>query len=629
MKKRILAAVLAAVMAMSVFSGCSHAIKGTGGTPVDMPKEGDYTFNNFWLNERSGFSTIEDETWRLGTMGSNSVKFTSGQTAGVGGWYAKELPENWIFTATVDFSGVKDAFTGAIHFGPDKDTASISATVQRNDEGQLCISLKKGDETLATTEFVKAKDTKITLIIDNYQIEGKWNFYATGDEKLAYGVQVDMDTATRETLKTFAFSSDKPSLSFSDIGLNTMLYKPGMIIELAKEAQQDMYKNFWDEENNRMHKENQGYVANENIRQQMIWAHATMAFEMYSLYQATGDEDIKNRLAAQWEFTKEDFTYERLTSNFSNAPNIAVDDTGWDAMAYMLYYHVTGDEYALNAAKDVITNGYEYYKDGDTTNALWYPQNPPSQGGGAEKRFKSMAMTGILNAALDYTITTGDKSLLPDTLNIYKWIEENMLRNGKKTYPNGQVDGSPLVVDVDDNLYWMDFNVDREGQSEVNGPAGGLRPNAIGEAGSVSALFANMGMGVAHARLYKITGEKKYLDRAIETVRALNDSEYYNNKGVYVNDRDAWANAAFAGPWVSEVLTLEGVTEADKQRMYDTALSIALNCRTEDGYWKAEWSGGNAWSNGETVPEQIMTSGTTVGMLTAAAWLEKIDGKTE
>ena len=629
MKKRILAAVLAAVMAMSVFSGCSHAIKGTGGTPVDMPKEGDYTFNNFWLNERSGFSTIEDETWRLGTMGSNSVKFTSGQTAGVGGWYAKELPENWIFTATVDFSGVKDAFTGAIHFGPDKDTASISATVQRNDEGQLCISLKKGDETLATTEFVKAKDTKITLIIDNYQIEGKWNFYATGDEKLAYGVQVDMDTATRETLKTFAFSSDKPSLSFSDIGLNTMLYKPGMIIELAKEAQQDMYKNFWDEKNNRMHKENQGLVANENIRQQMIWSHAMMVLEMYSLYQATGDEDIKNKITAQWEFTKENFTREQLTGNFGNAPNIAVDDSGWDAMIYMVYYRITEDPYALEITKDVIKGTYEYYKDGDTENGLWYPQTPPSQGGDATTRFKSLYSVGVVSAALDYMLITGDKELLADTMKVYQWMEENLRRDGKKTYPNGQVDGSPLVVDVDDNLYWMDFNVDREGQSEVNGPAGGLRPTDIGEAGSVSGLCGNMGMAVIQARLYKLQGDDKYKKLALETVRAINDSTYYNNKGVYVNDRDAWTNATFMPWWVSEVLTLDGVTEADKQRVYDTALSIILNCRTEEGYYRAEWSGGNAWANGDTTPEQIMTSANTVGMVTAAAWLEKLDGKVE
>ena len=408
--------------------------------------------------------------------------------------------------------------------------------------------------------------------------------------------------------------------------------EPGTLTRLARSAQRDMDRHFWNEAAGHMHKEDQGYVIGEDQWQKMIWAHAMMALEMEWLYRATGDETLKDRLAAQWKFTKDSFTYEQLTGNFSGVPNIAVDDTGWDAMAYMLYYRVTGDDVALSAVRDIIRGGYEYYKDGDTKNALWYPQNPPSQGGPDTGRFKSMGMVGILNAALDYIKTTGDKSLLPDTLNIYQWIEENMLRNGEKTYPNGMANGDPLTVKADDMLYWMDFNVGRAGCKERFGPNGGSRPNAIGEAGSVSCMFANMGMGVAHARLYAITGEKRYLGRAVETVRAFNDSPFYSNQGVYVNDRDAWADATFAGPWVSEVLTLPGVTQADRERMYITAESIAAHCRTAEGYWKAEWSGGDRWAEawkraGGGSEKQFMTSGTTVGMLTAAAWLEKLEGK--
>ena len=175
-----------------------------------------------------------------------------------------------------------------------------------------------------------------------------------------------------------------------------------------------------------------------------------------------------------------------------------------------------------------------------------------------------------------------------------------------------------------DNLYWMDFNVDRSGRTERNGPADGTRPEVIQEAASVSCMFANTAMGAIHALLYELTGEEQYLTRAVRTLRAFNDSPFYNNNGVYVNDRDAWANAMFIGPWVRRVLTLPDVTDFDKQRIYDTASSIVQYCRTEDGYWKPGWSGSSVW-DAHSFPEQIMTSSTTVNMLTAAALLEKME----
>jgi hypothetical protein len=235
----------------------------------------------------------------------------------------------------------------------------------------------------------------------------------------------------------------------------------------------------------------------------------------------------------------------------------------------------------------------------------------------------------LLNAALDYTLATGDESLLEDTMAAYQWIEDNLRRDRVRTFENGLANGESFTVSTVDYIYWNDYNEGRIGQHEETGPAGGTRPLHIAEASSVSSLLGNMGMGVLQSRLYRITGDRRYYELTLETVRAVNDHPHYNNKGVYVNDRDAWANSSFAGQWVREVLTLDGVTDFDKRRIYETAVSVYHNCRTPEGFWRAEWSGGDAWVQGWAgsryggTYRQIMTNGTTVGMLSAAALLEK------
>ncbi|MCL2884391.1 MAG: hypothetical protein FWF49_02750 [Oscillospiraceae bacterium] len=414
-------------------------------------------------------------------------------------------------------------------------------------------------------------------------------------------------------------------------------YHKGDMLTLAWLAQEDMYMHFWDDQNNHIVKTDQGYAIPDSQRQTIIWDQAMMAFEMYTLWQATDDQTIKDRLTAQWAFVKGNFTQAQLIGNFSNPPNIAVDDAGWDAMALVLYYQASGDTYALQVVKALIQNAYDYYKDGDTANGLWYPQYPPSSASGASKtdnRFKSLYDVGLVAAALEFQLITGDQDLFADTLNVYNWMETNLCRDAVKTYPDGRSGGGDFTVNTVDYLYWCDFNVGRTGRQEATGPDGGLRPTDIREANSVSSLMGNMAMGVIQARLYRITGDQKYLDLALRTVNAINNekSPYYNN-GVYYNDRDAWTNAAFMGPWVSEVLALPGIQTRDTDHILRTAQSIGLNCRTADGYWRAEWAGGNAWEalwakTGASNPfpghyTQIMTSANTVGTLTAAALLEK------
>jgi len=96
--------------------------------------------------------------------------------------------------------------------------------------------------------------------------------------------------------------------------------------------------------------------------------------------------------------------------------------------------------------------------------------------------------------------------------------------------------------------------------------------------------------------------------------------------------------------YVEEVLTLPGIRSKDVELIINTGISAYENCRiilSEDmfysksddrlylgkPFYKAEWSGGNAWTNGRdshTQPTQIMTCGSTVNMIMAAALAETL-----
>ena len=133
-----------------------------------------------------------------------------------------------------------------------------------------------------------------------------------------------------------------------------------------------------------------------------------------------------------------------------------------------------------------------------------------------------------------------------------------------------------------------------------------------------------MCMAALSVWFYHATGNEEYLKRAYATTDGM--LKRYNRDGILLNDRDAWCNATFAAFYVSEVLKLPG-TEEMQELIKNTAISIALNDRTEDGYYGGSWQGpaeGNesAWHRIGSVARQSMTTGNTVLMITAAAVLE-------
>ena len=94
--------------------------------------------------------------------------------------------------------------------------------------------------------------------------------------------------------------------------------------------------------------------------------------------------------------------------------------------------------------------------------------------------------------------------------------------------------------------------------------------------------------------------------------------------GIYFNDRDAWANGTFANDWAQDVLSLPGIDIAHRELLQRTADSICRHARTSRGYYGGSWGGpaegpGSRWCLKGSRPEQIMTSGSSVNIIAAAA----------
>lgn len=618
---RILAMVLVLLNVFMILTACDSGVKSVVGSKIDPLETAEKSFTNLWITDKKTFMD-KDEEWRVGFVG-NSVKITSGGTAGAQIWYTgKALSKSWVINTAVSFKSIKKGESSAsIILGSENKEAVLTVTLTRKETGEIGViaeSLIPAKKTIAQADFHKTDDTTFNIIISNKTDDKKIRIYVTGDNDYSYNAETEIiDQVALDAMNCFGYSTTASGINFQDIALNASPNESNNLLDIAIAAQNDMYKNFWtgSPTTGNIMKEDHGYLT--TGKQTMIWAHAMMLFGMEAMYDVTGDEEIKDRITAQWNFTKENFTEEQLVRP-GQSPNIAVDDAGWDAMAYMLFYRITKDEYALKVTKELIDNSYEFWKDGEIGNGLWYLKNNNTE---ESQKWKSIYSTGLMLAALEYYEVKKDEKLLSDTLALYQWIEENLLRNGKKVYGD-------ITVDCSDNLYWADFNVDRETRTEKNGPDGGLRPNDINEAGSVSFLGGNMAMAVIHAKLFKITGDEKYKLRALETVKAINVGPY-NKKGIYVNDRDAWTTAAFMKWWVQEVLTLPGITEEDKAILKNTAISIYNSSRTSEGFYDGSWSvlikgSISKWTTAGSKPEQLMTSANSANVIFAAALMEKI-----
>ena len=184
----------------------------------------------------------------------------------------------------------------------------------------------------------------------------------------------------------------------------------------------------------------------------------------------------------------------------------------------------TGDPTALTCAEGLVTNAFNRWLDNQLGGGMWYSD---------AEQVKSLYQVAIVLSALKIYELTGDQTCYTNAMRCYTWMETYLLRSNI------------------DNLYWCDYN--------ASGPVGQNRPEDIQEAGSVVFLGGNMGMALLHARLYQLTGDTNYLNRAIRTVNAIYNSPLVTSTGIYLDDRDAWTEGTFAGDFAREVLSLPGM----------------------------------------------------------------------
>ena len=377
-------------------------------------------------------------------------------------------------------------------------------------------------------------------------------------------------------------------------------------------AKENLMRHYWDPVNKH-------FI---NYTTSMVWEYGIVLFGLETLYEVTGDETLKEYFVGQMKYVEEHIGVENLVTVRGTDPNIANDDSGWNALAMMSTWRMTGYEKALDYAHDVIVNSYEYFKDGDVANGLWYRLadqfNPDLIG----VNIKCMTCAALILAALDYSeVTKGtdryDEKMYQDTLTLYNWVESNLLRGGVHDYGKGKISYS------NDYLYYMTVRYYPE--EDVECPEGLGFENRICEGWSISCLFGNMAMAVIHKKLYEITGDRIYFERALRTAQALSMSPFYTADGIFVNDRDAWCNATFAGRFVKEVMSMGHMPSMPrlKKLFINTAQSIVENCITPDGRYRGSWGGSGIW-DAHSGPNWMKTNGTTIQMLHAALQCEKL-----
>ena len=355
---------------------------------------------------------------------------------------------------------------------------------------------------------------------------------------------------------------------------------------LAKLAVADVVKNWWngDTETGHIYVCNQGYpTASQSADGACPWETSMIYGCIYDMYVITGDDSYKAYLLAEANFYRNNFDATTMDTAAANY-NWASDDCAWNAIMYLSFYKLTDDSWFLERAINLLDSVMERWYNAEQ-DILYYKDDVD---------YMSYYEAGIALSWLQIWELTGEQRFYDQALAAYNRVQSKLGRDDGLYYAEA-------------TAFWAIGNKDQ-----------------IGEAGSASALAGNMCMAALSAKFYKITQEQMYLDRVYKTNEGL--LKYYNNDGVLLNDRDAWTNATFAAYYVSEVLSLPN-TEAMRELIYATADSIYNNARTEDGYYGGSWNGPaegpqSVWWLKKSTPQQCMTTGTSVMMITAAALLE-------
>lgn len=354
--------------------------------------------------------------------------------------------------------------------------------------------------------------------------------------------------------------------------------------QLAVGAVDDLIKNWWSDDLNRVLPTWEGYPkANLPDERGATWEAAMLIYNLYNMWVLTGDDYYKQFLEAEAEFYHTAFTEEEMETAAGNM-NWASDDCAWNCLLYLCLYNVTGDMWFVDRAAGLLDSVVERWYDPEL-NGIFYRDNVDCM---------SLYEVGLCLSWLRIWEITGEQRYYDLAFRSYNGMQDRL--------------------STDEGIYFC--------EASKFWPLG--NKGAIGEGGSTSFLTGNMGMAALSAFFYRLTGEQAYLDNVYLTNQGI--LKYYNDEGVLLNDRDAWTNGTFCAIYVSEVLSLPDTDEM-KQMIYSTAESICLYDRTQDGYYGGTWKGPaegpqSIWDTGGSTAYQSMTTGTSVQMVVAAALLE-------
>lgn len=401
-------------------------------------------------------------------------------------------------------------------------------------------------------------------------------------------------------------------------------------IEQAQISLQDSYKLYWDSENNHIYQTCNGVIDPENY--DVLWESLQLLYTMYNYYEATGDADTKAKIEGEWAFIQSKFPLRRLTV-YGRAMNHASDDTGWIVMAILMIYNVTRDAEALHYVHEIIEGAFKHWGDGENCSLGLYYRDEKNYKPDSTTNWKSIYSASLVLSAFEYCelyaglngCSVEEVDLFTPAMNIHKWNESNLCRDGVKVYENYDSAGS-CTVKVIDYLYYVDY-----GRDAVNGPNGARNPDHIAIASSCTSLFGNMAMAAINAKLYRWYDDETYRIRALKTAGSITEKESTND-GTYINDRDSGTNSAFVYHYVKYVLMLDGIQCEDIDILAETARVVAENCRFKDNggyYYYIRWDK-NAKASKNMMYQNINTykhlsrMATCVSMITGAAYAQSL-----
>lgn len=599
MKQRIMK-ITAWIMVMSLLlSGCG--IVPTGGTTE--------TAGTVATTEAEKFA----HTWQLhgqwtaAPSENGGVMLTAPQEMEASAWQTDcVLGASW--ELAVSIYPMEDG-TARIILGNDANEIKAAACVVFSaGTATLQIQTPRSSDwkTVATGEAVNIQPDQPVKLMVRHEEDSLWltaQLYQAEKQK-AELINEEIPQRTFLAISTGGVGTDGTGVTFSEFSwqavekqetvvdqlLKTMQPgDPGFYQCLAEIAIEDIVKNFWlgDAPEGQIVPTWDGYPG-ENLPDNRggLWEAAMLHFGIYDAWVVTGEDDYLELLKSEAQFLRSNFSESEL-ENPSGNQLWASDDCAWVAMFCLNCYQVTGDTWFVDRAANLLDKVVARWYD-EELNGIYYRDGSD---------FMSLYEVGIALNWLRLWEITGEQRFYDLALRSYEGMHDRLGQNR------------------DDGLYYCEAN--------VKWPRG--EKTAIGEAGSTSFLSGNLGMAALSAKFYKLTGNQEYLDRMYKTNEGLLNV-YVTDKGVLINDRDAWTNGTFAAFYVTEVLSMPD-TEAMQTVIQDTALSIALNARTEDGYYGGSWNGpaegnGSAWYKIGSTPQQSKTTGSTVLMITAAALLE-------